>query len=361
VNLPFWTVEYVGAGPYRLERWEPGAFIEAAAFDGHALGRPKISRIRLQFSSDANAAAAVLMSGEAQMAIDDAVGLEQGVVLKQDWEARGAGTVSYIPSIARYVRVQYRPEYARSQAILDPAVRKALAHTIDKQLINENVFYGAALRSDTMLPPTITREVPIDIPIYAYDPRRAEQLLQGAGYAKDRDGFYVAPNEGRMNLELKNITSNRNDAERTILANAWRQLGIEIDEATFRPAEARDGQALSTFRSLSPTGGVTGDDRFLYFLGANITSAENNWVGSNRGAWSNPAYDRLIDRWNDTLEEADRASLLAQAARVLNDELAVIPLYYAPSVFAFASNLRGLDMRTPTAEPNWNMHLWELR
>ena len=42
VNSPFWTVDYVGAGPYRLTQWEPGAFLEAAAFDGHALGKPKI-------------------------------------------------------------------------------------------------------------------------------------------------------------------------------------------------------------------------------------------------------------------------------------------------------------------------------
>src|SRR5205823_3319779 len=39
--LPFWTAGYVGAGPFTVERWEPGAFIDATAFEGHALGRPK--------------------------------------------------------------------------------------------------------------------------------------------------------------------------------------------------------------------------------------------------------------------------------------------------------------------------------
>ena len=32
---PFWSTQYVGAGPFRLQRWEPGAFMDAAAFDGH--------------------------------------------------------------------------------------------------------------------------------------------------------------------------------------------------------------------------------------------------------------------------------------------------------------------------------------
>ena len=46
MNLSFWTVDFVGAGPYKVDRWEPGSYIESVAFDGHALGRPKIDRLR---------------------------------------------------------------------------------------------------------------------------------------------------------------------------------------------------------------------------------------------------------------------------------------------------------------------------
>src|SRR5436190_15184327 len=49
VNHSFWTVDYVGAGPYRVERWEPGAYLDAVAFAGHALGAPKIEHLRLAF------------------------------------------------------------------------------------------------------------------------------------------------------------------------------------------------------------------------------------------------------------------------------------------------------------------------
>ena len=31
INNPYWTTGYVGLGPYRLDRWEPGAFLEASA------------------------------------------------------------------------------------------------------------------------------------------------------------------------------------------------------------------------------------------------------------------------------------------------------------------------------------------
>jgi ABC-type transport system substrate-binding protein len=37
----YWSTEFVGAGPFKLDRWEAGSFLEATAFDLHVLGRPK--------------------------------------------------------------------------------------------------------------------------------------------------------------------------------------------------------------------------------------------------------------------------------------------------------------------------------
>jgi peptide/nickel transport system substrate-binding protein len=45
VNQPFWASEYVGAGPYKLSQWQPGAFIEGEVFDGHVHGRAKIDSV----------------------------------------------------------------------------------------------------------------------------------------------------------------------------------------------------------------------------------------------------------------------------------------------------------------------------
>ncbi|HEY3118901.1 MAG TPA: ABC transporter substrate-binding protein, partial [Chloroflexota bacterium] len=71
LSLPFWTVEYVGAGPFRLDHWESGAYFDVSAFDGHALGRPQIDRIHVTFIGDANTALANLLSGEVSLVVDD--------------------------------------------------------------------------------------------------------------------------------------------------------------------------------------------------------------------------------------------------------------------------------------------------
>src|SRR5207245_9076467 len=56
MSQPFWTREFVGLGPYQVDRWEPGAFIDATAFDAHVLGRPKIDRLHIVWTSDPNTA-----------------------------------------------------------------------------------------------------------------------------------------------------------------------------------------------------------------------------------------------------------------------------------------------------------------
>src|SRR5205814_10328205 len=49
---PFWTFQYAGAGPYKLDRWEAGSFLEASAFDNYTLGRPKIDRLKTMIIND---------------------------------------------------------------------------------------------------------------------------------------------------------------------------------------------------------------------------------------------------------------------------------------------------------------------
>src|SRR5262249_44498413 len=73
VNLPYWNQSYVGTGPYRLDRWEPGTFMELSAFDGHAGGRPKIDRIQFKWIEDPNTVLANLLAGEAHIAVNDAI------------------------------------------------------------------------------------------------------------------------------------------------------------------------------------------------------------------------------------------------------------------------------------------------
>jgi ABC-type transport system substrate-binding protein len=94
LNLPYWTTEYVGLGPFHLDRWEMGQFLEASAFEQHVLGAPKISRLRIAFMADNNAVIASLLAGDILLTGDAAARLSSVPVLKESWVASGAGVVN---------------------------------------------------------------------------------------------------------------------------------------------------------------------------------------------------------------------------------------------------------------------------
>lgn len=77
--------------------------------------------------------------------------------------------------------------------------------------------------------------------------------------------------------------------------------------------------------------------------------------------WSNAAFDRLLDLWVGTLDEGERIQQLVQAAKILNEDVVTIPLYYAPSVFALPAELHGIDAKASRDSLDWNIHEWELR
>jgi len=242
-------------------------------------------------------------------------------------------------------------------------VRKALAHVIDKQTTNEALLEGRGILADSLIPPGVSYYADLDRAVakYPFDLRRSEQLMSEAGYRKAADGLYVSPTGERLTFEIKAIASAQNSAERAIMADGWRRTGFAFEENDFSPAQAQQGDLLGVFRSLSTTSGSQGKNSLSSFATSSISRSENGWRGMNRGGWSNPEYDRLVDAFTTTLEPDQRTQLLLQAVRLWSEQLAAIPLYFNPSVLAYPSALTGVKVVAPSAEMSWNIHEWEFR
>lgn len=362
-TLPQWSTEFVGSGPYRLARWEAGSFLEGAAFDGHALGRPKIDRVRLLFIPDFNTTVANMLSGEAHITIDDSIRFQQGMVLKREWTPRNAGTVLVYPSLWRWTQVQQRPEFARPLALGDARVRKALAHSVDKQAMSEALFEGEGIMTETPVPPNADyfSEVDRASAKYPFDRRRSEQLMADAGWARGAGGFWTHPIHGRFETELAVLQSPQNENEAAIMAATWRQVGFDIREVVWPALAARDGQFRNAHPGLASTGGPAGEGTLAEHTFAEMPRPENRWSGMNRGAWVNPEFDRLSETFNATLDRTERVRLLVQMAKVFTQDAAVISLYFNPTVTAFAAGLTGPQPVVPTSEVAWNVQEWEFR
>ena len=362
---PYWTRAYIGAGPYKLDRWEPGAFIEGSAFDRHIGGRPKIEKVQIRFLGDANTTLANLLSGAIHMAADDGVAFQQAVIAKGEWAKNNGGSIVVTTDIWRATYAQFRPEMVGSPSLLDVRVRRALAHAIDKQAVADTVYEGEGLATDAPFGPGTDFHTAADRAVvkYPYDLRRAEQLMNDAGYMRGGDGIYASPTEGRVSLDLRINQSASYEKERALMASLWRQVGFDIQESQLSGTQAQDGQARASYPGLYTFSTGQGEAALRTLTAGQIGRPENRWSGTNRGGWTSPDYDRFIESMNSTIERDQRVQQAAQAMRLVSEQLPAISLYYDLSPIAFVSAVTGPKPVAPDTSGlvGWNIVDWELR
>jgi peptide/nickel transport system substrate-binding protein len=356
--LPYWTVEYVGLGPYRLDRWEAGAFIEGVAFANHALGRPRIERIRMVWSPDFNTTVANMLGGEGHITIDDSIRFQQAMILRQNWGNNG-GTVLVYPSLWRWLQIQQRLEYASPRALMDERVRRALAHAVDKQALDDALFEGEGIMTEVPVPPNAEYFAQVDAAAtkYPYDLRRTEQLMAEAGFARASDGVYAGRGE-RFAVDFVTFQSPQNESEMSITAASLRAAGFDVREQVWPGVKARDSQARNLVTGLSGTSGPAGEQTLAAHSIDELPTPDNRWQGPNRGGWQNAEFTALANSFLTTLERGERIRLLTQMVRVFTDDAAVISLYFNPTTPAFVSGLVGPRPVVPTSTISWNIHEW---
>lgn len=361
-NHPYWTREFVGLGPYKLDRWELGSFLEGVPFDGHVGGRPKIDRIRMVFIGDGNTVMANMKAGTVHVAADS-LGFQQALELKREWAPTGAGSLIVTATSLRNVLFQFRPGIGDPRALQDVRVRRALAHAVDKQVINEAMWGGEIVMIDTLFDPRATHYPAIDRAIvkYPFDLRASERLMNEAGFTRGPEGAYTSGAEGRFTPELK---SSEGTSERAVLASSWRQAGFDVQEAVLPRALAQDPESRSSFPGMYINAtGADENNQTAALLSSQIGTPNNRWRGGNRGGWSSSEYDQLVSLFNETLNPDERIQQRARMARLMSEDLPTIQLSFNPNPTAFVTAVVGPVSGTlgTTGLTAWNITDWELR
>ncbi|MBM2812950.1 MAG: hypothetical protein HW416_3709 [Chloroflexi bacterium] len=358
---PYWSREFIGAGPFKVERWELGSYIEAMAFDQHVLGRPKIDRIRFMFMPDHNTVFANLLAGSVDVALNS-FGFQQLLELKREWASSNAGTAGFSAVSISTVTSQIRPDYANPRALRDVRVRRALAHGIDKQTLGETIWGGEIQMMDSIFDPTTEYFSVIERSIvkYPYDPRMTERLMNEAGYTKGGDGFFAGLTEGKLTVPL---WAGPGRGEQPVIAAGWRAIGLDTSEYVVPRAQTLDPEGRSTFPGeYVSVFGAHETQQMATFLSSQVASAETRWRGENRTGWVNPEYDRLVEAFNVTLDPNTRVPQRAEIARILTEELPNTPLSYNPNAHAYLAPVKGVSKTTKfftTGRPTWNIYNWE--
>lgn len=335
-DLPYWTTEFVGVGPYQLERWETGAYISGTAFPGFALGKPRIGRLQVVWIGDPNTTVANLLADTVHLATDLSLTFDQVSALKHEWAGVAArGKVLLGTARTVYVQLQFRPEVVQPKAMLDVRFRQALAHGIDKQAIVDAVLDGEPGMADAMVAKEeeFYPELLQVLTKYPLDLRRSDQLLSSMGFAKDGEGYY-GQGGSRLNVSLTPFGNYLREA--LVLADGWKKAGIDTPVRTLSAAEQLNRENSQNYPALGIIQFGIKPNPLPYFVSSSVVT-----TGPNMGGYADPEIDRLYHVYAASLDRNDRNQAVIQGMKLLSEQAAYFPLYYGYEVVAHTGHLVG--------------------
>jgi peptide/nickel transport system substrate-binding protein len=356
----YWTTEYVHLGAYRMTRFDPGEGMSFEAYDRYYLGRPKIDTIRVRIFGDGNALITSLLAGAADMAPEFAVRGEAGSQLKTQWEQSAQATVHVKGSSLYNMPVQYRPNKQTEPANLDPRVRRALLHALDREAISDGMNgRNPQLAAWSFLPEddSLHEVVKDGFRQFGYEPDRARALLAEAGWTPGPDGNLRHSSDGRA--YRTHIWSN--EPAISAIAGYWRTIGIQVDELVLTPAQNVDREFRAGF-----LGWDTSGTDIMSMMGNAPATAENRWVGSRNG-YDDARARSLVNAFETTIAEREQAQVLRQIHDMFLADLPALPVFYnaiyighAKHVKAF-DDLKGGGSFDPYGSHYRNAYLWDIQ
>ncbi|MBM2810586.1 MAG: hypothetical protein HW416_1345 [Chloroflexi bacterium] len=343
---PYFTTQYVHLGPFRLVDFGLGEQQVFERFDGYFLGRPKIDRIIIRSIQDGNAMLANLKAGAIDMASESTLPGEVVMQVREEWRQSGGGTVHDRQDNWRSLWVQFDPQWAKPiELSQDPRLRRGLLLGFDRYAVSEFLFPGFPnSRSDSFLLKSDARGEVVGQPFaaFTYDAVQAARSLAEGGWNRAADGRLLGRDGQQVQIEFRS-GGQQYVREAALIADYWRQIGMEVSELVESPAQARDNEYQARFTGLSASARGTGDGVFVNLDGRLQSGPENRWTGANIAHYSNASLDAQIDRLQATLDLREQGQRMKEMASVLVDELPVMPLYFR---IGFAATGRGVNALT---------------
>ncbi|HLK32040.1 MAG TPA: ABC transporter substrate-binding protein [Terriglobales bacterium] len=314
----------IGSGPFRFVSAQQDKEVVVERNDRYWGEEPHIERVRFAVVPDATTRALELRKGSADIAIN-ALTPDTIVALRRDPQLR---ILTAPGTIYAYLALNLR-----DPVLKDVRVRRALAYAIDRRPMIQYLWRDMARPAASILP-VQSWAYDADVPQYDYNPERARELLQQAGYP--------AVNGVRFHLTMKTSTEESTRLLAAVLQQQLRAIGIALDIRTFEFATFFSDVTKGAFQlySLRWIGGNDDPDIFEHVFYSTNTPPK----GANRSYYDNPAVDKLIDRGRQELEEQKRKQDYAQIQRLVAGDLPYINLWYLDNVLVYSSRVRNLQL-----------------
>jgi peptide/nickel transport system substrate-binding protein len=318
------TAKPIGSGPFKFISAEQDKEIVLERNDNYWGPKARLAKVRLMVVPDTTTRALELRKGSADIAIN-ALTSDMVLALAKEKKLaieRAPGTI-----------LSYMAFNLRDPLLKDVRVRQAIAYAVDRQPLIEYIWRGFAQTAASILPPQSWAYDP-NLRVYSHDPEKARQVLDAAGYR--------AVNGVRFHLTMKTSTEESTRLLAAVLQQQLREVGIALDIRTYEFATflADVTSGAFQFYSLRWIGGNEDPDIFDTVFYSSNTPPK----GRNRGFYSNPRVDVLIDQARRESDQNVRKRLYAELQEILAQDVPYLNLWYFDNVLVHSKRVQGIKL-----------------
>jgi peptide/nickel transport system substrate-binding protein len=326
----------VGSGPFELEEYAAGERLVLSNTRVHHSTRPEIATLVVEILRDETKALQALKDDQLDALGWDMMPSVVGDIRDHAEKYPGVQWSSVPGTQLRVVLLNLRlAPYDNIE------LRVALAAAVDAQAVVNKVLLGFGQpASADPFPPASPWHNP-DISPVPFDPQRAMERLEAAGFRDTTgDGLRERPDGTAL---LIPITYAKGDSQQRVVESIvayWKTVGVAAKAVPISPEKMLPTLMEAGFEaavvdlSLDAPG-----DAHLYFHSSRGTLNGGRVVGWNYGAYASASFDRTAELMSEERDMDKRAGLLRQLQSRLSSDLPYIPLF-SPYVLSLYREMR---------------------
>jgi peptide/nickel transport system substrate-binding protein len=317
----------IGCGPYKVVDFHPDERVDLQAFDQWHGGVPKIKHVVVRIIPDATTLVLELRKGTVNFEVNQ-IPFDSVNEFKRNGDFR---VMEKPGSVYQYICFNLHDPVLKNKS-----VRQAIAAAIDRQRLVRDQLRGYGVPTETMFGEGHWARAE-GLPQHPFDPQRAKQLLDEAGF-HDPDG---GGPKTRFSLSYKTSTDAEAVQRAEIIQQMLKDVGIDlkIESNEFGTFYEAIGKGNFQMFSLSRNGISDPDFYYTIFHSKNMPPE-----GQNRGFYTNPEVDRLIEAGRSTFDRAKRKESYDQIQKIVADDLPYLSLYHQINAAVMRKNIDGFVM-----------------
>ncbi len=330
--------EFIGTGPYKLERYDKGQMIVIKKFDKwfgkdvpEMQGYFNFDQINFRFTKDDSIIIERFKKGDLDFheakSVDAYLKAEKGLGTK----AKAFKVVNDMPKSYGFIGFNFR-----NPILAELSTREALAHLTNRKEMNKKFRNNM---SDLATGPAYARsKQAADVKPIEFSPKKAQEILKKAGWSdSDKDGILDRMVDGKkQEMKISLIYANKdNEKYWTWLKEDAKKAGVEIilkflEWNTF--TKTLDDANMDMFAMGWGAGSVEPDPKQIWH------SKSQGKGGSNYGAYSNAEVDKMIEEARGELDAKKRGDTFKKVYTLIAKDVPYIFLFNNKFEFYFASD-----------------------